>query len=105
MKKQKNGINKSDYFFGFNTFEDLYQLCSLTAFFCNKYNIKDIVDFYQKINPSAVELELTLYKKIEALVSNIYNQFDKTKKYNNMNLSDPEIINKIKDLLNNLLPF
>ena len=46
QEKKKNVLNKNDFDIGIYTFEDLYTLLSLTAFFVKKYKVNNIVDFY-----------------------------------------------------------
>ena len=106
QEKKKNVLNKNDFDIGIYTFEDLYTLLTLTAFFAKKYKVDNIVNFYKKVYPDSSFIHIENYEKINLLFQNFYNaEFDQDKEFNNMGLEDKDILKKILEILKSMLPF
>ena len=67
QEKKKNVLNKNDFDIGIYTFEDLYTLLSLTAFFVKKYKVDNIVNFYKKVYPDSSFIHIEYYEKINII--------------------------------------
>lgn len=110
-KEIENLINKRDILFlGFDSFEDLYTLCSLVAYLKAIKNFQTL-ELFKKLKPNATQYEINIYENISILIDNIYQialphkKPDGTPNFNNMGLNMKEILPKISDLLSNILPF
>lgn len=94
------------YDLGLYKFEDMYVLFTLTAYFVKKHNVQNIVEFYKKIIPNHTDYEVEFYERIDKTIRNITRcTMNANVEYNNMELSDKDILKRISGILNNILPF
>lgn len=101
---------KDTLFLGFDNFEDLYTICTLTSYI-KSYKPFDTLSFFKKLNPEATQYEINIYENIAILIDNIYMcRFpNKDKKgnpnFNNFGMEMKDMLPKIRSILSNILPF
>ena len=101
----KYEATKEDYEFGNLSLDQLFNLMYLTSYFVLKFKINDILDFYKKLHPNMCGQEEMWSKRIAYIVDNSILRHEDANIYNKMQISDKEILMRIKTLLNSFLPF
>lgn len=101
---------KDTLFLGFDNFEDLYTVCTLTAYI-KTYKPFDTLSFFKKLLPDATPYEVNIYENIAILIDNVYMcKFPRkdakgNPNFNNFGMEMKDMLPKIKSLLSNILPF
>lgn len=101
---------KDTLFLGFDNFEDLYTVCTLTAYI-KTYKPFDTLAFFKKLFPEATPYEVNIYENIAILIDNVHMcKFPRTDakgkpNFNNFGMEMKDMLPKIKSLLSNILPF